>query len=65
MKPLPRLTIVAFPKALAMRTRIESAPWRVRATSHKLPPSSNRGGAATTMRSTITRPARIGGFARM
>src|SRR2546427_5291210 len=65
LNPLPRFTILAVPNAWAIRCRKESAPCRVRATSHNFPPSSKWLGASATIRSTTPRPARIGGLQRM
>src|SRR5439155_1409897 len=39
LNPLPRFTMSAAPNVAAIRCRRESAPWRVRATSRRLPPA--------------------------
>src|SRR5438093_4208209 len=65
LNPLPRFTMSAAPNVAAIRCRKESAPWRVRATSHRLPPSSKCAGASLRIRSTTPRPARMGGLQTM
>src|SRR5438552_4359915 len=65
LNPLLRFTMSAAPNVAAIRCRRESAPWRVRATSHRLPPSSKCAGASLTIRSTTPRPARMGGLQTM